>query len=153
MGWASRKIRRLPVAAGKGSAVQMVMQRFPAEVRALRQRAVDACLVVVVDGDADGAAIRRRQLREACMEAGIAAPQAMDRVLICVPTWEIETWLAYLAGEDVDESSKDYPKLDKERRCASHAAELVRMCHERHLRQPSPESLQDACAEFRRLFP
>ena len=125
MGWNPRQVRRLPLIDGKGSAVQYVTRQFPEELRALRRRAVDACLVVVIDGDADGVAARKEQLLRSCSNAGIELPRPEDRVLVCTPTWNIETWLAYLSGETVDEALKNYP---------------------------FPLSLEAACENYRRLF-
>lgn len=153
MGWDSGQITLRPLVMGRGSAVQFVTEQFPKEILALRRRAVDAYLVVLIDGDAHGVAKRRAQLVQSCAAAGIAAPHAEDKVLVCVPTWNVETWLAYLDGETVDESSKNYAKLERPRECGRHVAALVQMCRERRLRQPYPASLDDTCSEYRRLFP
>ena len=73
-------------------------------------------------------------------------------VLICVPTWKIETWLAYLKGETVDETNKNYDKLPRPRECQPMVDELVVMCRERTLRPPAPASLEDTCTNYRRVF-
>ena len=73
-------------------------------------------LVVMVDGDASGVRARKASLSKACTEQGVPPPRDSDNVLVCVPTWNIETWLAYLAGDPVNESRKDYPRLTQTKR-------------------------------------
>lgn len=71
-------------------------------------------------------------------------------VVVAVPTWNIETWLAYLRGESVDESRDDYPRLDKsESGCQPQVEALAEMCRRRELREPPPPSLTAACREVR----
>lgn len=73
-------------------------------------------------------------------------------MLVCVPTWNIETWFSYLGGETVDETQPDYPRLSHERDCDPFAKELATMCRHQELRSPSPTSLQDACNNYQRVF-
>ena len=95
---------------------------------------------------------RRAQLDTECDEKGIPRRKDGERVLVIVPRRNIETWLAYLAGGEVDEE-KRYPRLDRERDCGQRADELFRMCHEKQrLREPAPPSLREACDdEYPRL--
>ena len=153
MGWKKHKIRTRPISNGQGSAVQRVLNEFPVELTSLRQRPVAAYLVVLIDGDASGASARRTELDQACGVANIPVLGPADNVLLCVPTWNIETWLAYLDGEIVDETSKNYPRLERPRQSGRHVAALAQMCRERQLRSPFPPSLDAACSEYRRLFP
>lgn len=149
-----KRNRRSEVAPdGRGSAEQFVRTEFPRQLKALREKGDEQVyLVVMIDGDAAGPSRRRRQMDEACRAEGIEPPSETERVLICTPTWNIETWLAYLAGEEVDESRGDYPRLPRESECKSHAITLATMCRESRLRSPVPASLEDACAEYRRVF-
>ena len=71
----------------------------------------------MMDGDADGPAARLQQLGKACRDAGIAERTAEERVALFIPTWNIETWLAYLDGEPVQEGNSGYPRLAAEREC------------------------------------
>jgi hypothetical protein len=110
--------------------------------------------VVVVDGDDKGVERRLNELAGACQTENIAPRQNDDRVVIAVPTWNIETWLAYLSGSDVDESRPDYPRLGRQRDCQPHVDRLTEMCRQGALRPPAPLSLEAACAEYRsRLQP
>ena len=153
LGWQLRDIRIRKSPAGRGSAEQFVRDHFPDELRAVRsKRGEEAYLVVMIDGDAKGVAGRRTSLNAACDERQIAPFSDDDQVLICVPTWNIETWFAYLDGEVVDESRRDYPRLDRPRDCGPRVQTLADMCSKNTLRSPSPPSLEDTCARYRRVF-
>lgn len=151
MGWKSRDFRVTKSPSGRGSAAQFVREHFPDELTAYRrqQSRVNVALVVMQDGDTEGVEKRLTVLDAACREKGIDPRQPGERVAIFVPTWCIETWLAYLDGETVDEARKDYPRLPRERDCAPHVNVLVEMCHYKSLRDPAPRSLEMACKEYR----
>lgn len=153
VGWNLRDIRVEKAPRGRGSAEQYVRERFPGELRAVRsKRGEKVYLILVVDGDDQGSAGRTASLKRACIEQQVDPPSSSDQVLVCVPTWNIETWLAYLGGEAVEESSPDYPRLDRPSDCSPHVRNLVEMCRNRTLRAPYPRSLEDACTRYRRLF-
>ena len=153
-GWELRDLTPVVSPAGRGSAEQFVRHRFPQELQELRsKRGEQVYLVVMVDGDTSGVAKRKASLGAACKEQGVAPPGDADNVLICVPTWEIETWLAYLGGETIDETKKLYRKLPKQSECQPMVNHLVEMCRDRALREPAPASLKDACTSYRRVFP
>lgn len=143
------RIERAPNA--KGSAEQYVRTHFPRELREyrLRRHRIEQALVVVVDPDTMDPATRVEQLEAAAANAGQDRRQPGERVAIFVPRRNIETWIAYLDGKTVDET-KSYPKLDRQRDCQSSVETLHRMCQQRTLRQPAPESLTTACAEYHR---
>lgn len=151
MGWPMRRLRVEKAPAAGGSAEQFVRERFPIELDAYRRRRgqVGIALAVMQDGDAHGRAGRLGAFAEACKAAEIPARQADDRVAIFVPTWNIESWLAYFDGTNVDETKRDYPRLQRERDCGAHVDRLVAMCRGQGLRQPAPDSLTAACDEYR----
>ena len=134
-----------------GSAEQFVRERYPVELKALRSRHAKTVLIVVIDGDSDGVQMRRASLAAACGAANVEDRTADEPVVVIVPTWNIETWLAYLAGGAVDETSGGYPRLDKEGDCQPHVEALAAMCEQGHLRTPAPASLQDACGEYEKF--
>jgi hypothetical protein len=98
----------------------------------------------------DPVAARMTELANACHEAGVPVRFPEEGVLVVVPTWRIETWLAYLDGAAVDESKRNYPRLQRERDCAPHVDTLVAMCRSKELRPPAPHSLAAACTEWDR---
>ena len=108
-------------------------------------------LVVMIDGDQRGLEKRRGDLKAMCDKQDVRFVEPKDRVLIVVPTWRIETWLAYLGGMDVDETKSDYPKLKRPRECQRHVEALAGMCRNNKLRPTAPESLVAACKEYRRI--
>lgn len=148
MGW-SKPFRVVMAPPGQGAADAFVRRRFVKELREHRRRHVDRAVVVMVDGDARGVARRIRELDEACQESGVPPRSGEDRVAVFVPTWSVETWLAYLDGETVTQDRQDYPRLRRERECREHVDRLVEMCRAGSLRQPEPPSLLAACDEFR----
>lgn len=146
----NRDIRTLALPAGCQSGEQWVRERYPHELRAIRQ-GQDAYLLVVTDADTHSTEARRAQLDTECERQGVARRSDADRVLVIVPRRNIETWLAYLEGADVDEC-KRYRKLSRERDCSEHARRLYTMCHvARQLRAPVPPSLRKACEEYPKL--
>lgn len=104
----------------------------------------------MVDGDERGVAARQNELAGECRKQGLSVRFPEEGVLVVVPTWRIETWLAYLDGQTVDESRRDYPRLPRKRDCAPHVETLVAMCRRNELRQPAPDSLEAACVEWNR---
>ena len=138
---------------GRGAAEQFVRSRFISEIESERRSHVNQYVIVVMDGDRFGVSGRLRQLDEACDQKEVRRRDSKDRVAVFIPTWNIETWFAYLDGSNVDEELKDYPELDKKRIQAC-VQSLADMCRERKLREPAPESLFEACLEYdQRLRP
>ena len=140
------RIKRSP--AGRGAADQFVEQKYVTELCGGRMTHVATTLVLLTDGDAIGVEKRMRRLDEACRRRGVEPRSPADRVAVFVPTWNVETWLAYLNGETVDERRRDYPRLPRPRDCIEHVRVLARMCRSGKLRTPAPESLRAACKEY-----
>ena len=150
------RVQRVEVSPkGRGSGEQFVRERFAKELayyRARRHR-VEQALIVLIDADLRDVAARIRQVESACAEKGGQQRGPDERVAIFVPARNIETWLAYLHGQNVDEN-KTYPRLARERDCQRHVDGLYDMCQRGALKEPAPPSLEAACAEYRsRLTP
>ncbi|MDE0524556.1 MAG: hypothetical protein OXH79_21655 [Boseongicola sp.] len=150
LNWDTREMRVARVRAGMGSGEQFVRTRLPIELKAYRQNRnrVAYALVVMIDGDNQGVKGRIQQLTDECREFEICMPQKGEKVAVFVPTWNIETWLAYLDDQDVDERKADYPRLERPRECKRHASVLAESCRSGELRQPAPASLEAACHEY-----
>jgi hypothetical protein len=101
----------------------------------------------MLDADCDEISARINALDAACAALRIPARQDNDPVAIFMPKRNIETWIAYLNGENVNESNA-YPKLPRERDCINAVKTLKEMCDKRKLRAPFPESLHRACEEY-----
>lgn len=102
-----RKIDASPRA--RGSAAQYVLERYTDAVRQWRAESHDANvgLLVVVDGDEHGVAWRRQQLAQKLKESKQEPIAPSDPVAVIVPTWHIETWIAWLCGHrPIDERTR-----------------------------------------------
>ncbi|AUX40688.1 uncharacterized protein SOCE26_020890 [Sorangium cellulosum] len=102
-----RKIDASPKA--RGSAAQYVIERYTEAVRQWRVESHDpnVGLLVVIDGDEHGVARRRQQLAQRLKESKLEPIAPSDPVAIVVPTWHIETWIAWLCGHrPVDEQTR-----------------------------------------------
>jgi hypothetical protein len=154
-GWSTRRLRVEMAPPGRGSAVQFVRERFPKELSAYRsnRNRVAQGLIVMLDGAAEGVVGRFDELAKVCERQGVKPRDHEEHVAIFVPTWNIETWLAYLGGTNVDESKSDYPRLDRPRDCQQHVDRLYKMCQQKELRQPAPVSLAAACQEYGTRMP
>ena len=131
-----------------GAGERFVRDQFPAFLDAVRKR--DGILVTMIDGDNHSIEKRLRQLDETCSKRGVSPRQPNDKVVVFVPVRNIETWLAYLDGEAVNETDT-YPKLRKESECIRHVNALYDMCKTGRLRSPAPPSLETACQEYHLL--
>lgn len=135
--------------ARSGAGDQFVMDKFPSYLDAVRKRG--GILVTMIDGDRYGVSRRLKQLNESCGRSGVSPHSTGDKAVVLVPVRSIETWLAYLDGEEINET-RTYPKLRRERECKRHVDALVEMCETETLRSPSPPSLDVACQEYHRVF-
>jgi len=147
-GWRSDQIRDARLPSGKGAGDQWVKQNYAREVRALRAaRHVSKGLIVIVDADSSTVTGRKKQLSEELSQAGVADRTPTECIVIAVPRRNIETWIHYLDGKTVDESSA-YQKLSRASACGGAVSSLKQMCDDGSLREPFPPSLGDACDEF-----
>lgn len=148
-----RRLRVEKAPRGHGAAEQFVRQRFPSELVEHRRTAASMAqvLIVILDGDNVGVDGRQTALDQECLAAGIETRRDDESVLVVVPTWNIETWIAYLDGQTVDETRPDYPRLNRERECQPRVVSLVAMCRNGELRIPAPTSLEAACTEYMRI--
>lgn len=146
-GWTKRQIRVEKAPAGDGAAEQWVRLRYPVEVRALRSKPhIAKLLVVVIDGDNRTPAERVAELDQSLEGEKLEKRSPDEPIIVIVPRRNIETWIAYLRGEDIDEQGA-YPKLERERDCGPWVQSLKEMCDKGALRKPVPASLMAACGE------
>jgi len=143
-GWEPRAIRVDRAPGGRGAGEQFVREFFGRVVRSVRSGHVETYVVAMIDADTGTVAEHVEQL-----DARLAPRRTRDeRVAVFVPRRSIETWLAYLGGEDVDETI-EYPRATRERECAPLVRLLKEMCDRSELRRPAPDSLLRACDEWR----
>lgn len=134
-----------------GSAEKLVRANYPDELKKLRAAPhIAKGLVVCIDEDTKGAGRREEQLAEALKVVAMTALSADEKVLHLVPARNIETWIAYLDGKDVDEATA-YPKLQFQSQCGPMILALKSMCEAGRLRLPAPPSLERACIAYRKF--
>lgn len=158
-GWTSHDWRVEKSPRGQQSGEQWVRERLPVELRAMRSRG-NTVILALTDGDGQEVEERINQLRRHC-ESKIDGPRGRESVpfvktgepvAILVPKRNIETWLAFLRGEAVDENrEKPYPKYDAESDCRDQAKELHKRCDEKNLGNGAPQSLVAACEQYKNL--
>ena len=150
LGVSPRSIRVVKSPKGRGSAEHWVKLQYAQEVRHLRagRHIIGRALVVLIDEDTASTQSRQSALATSLEQAGFP-PRAHDEQIIhAVPARNIETWLAYLDGQTVDEQTA-YPKLEQQRDCKKQVETLKVMCDSRKLKEPAPSSLVATCSEFR----
>jgi hypothetical protein len=139
--------------AGKGDAARFVSARYPAELEARRRDSVHRSLAVILDEDTLGVARRQKQLDDCCREEGIDPRRADDRVGIFIPARNIETWLRYLEGQEVNDT-KDYSPRGSHKpiSCKFHIERLGQLCVAGALPEAAPPQLKAACGEVGRIL-
>ncbi len=105
----------------------------------------------MIDADRSTVEDRLEALDTACDRAGIVPRANGEPVAVFVPRRNIETWIEYLQGHDVNETDA-YPKLSRERGCAEPVRKLKAMCDAGQLEEPAPPSLAAACTEYQARF-
>lgn len=101
-GWGvkPRAIRVPPYPSGKGSGKKYVENQISQEVAALRQRHASTILLAIQDADE----LSLEQLKFN-LDAKLQPSRGDNEpIAYIIPKWHIETWIAYLNGEKVDES-------------------------------------------------
>ena len=150
-------IRFFPCPGGSQSGEQFVRSRYPLEVKEYRKQAnhLSVGLVVLIDADTKTIQERLQQLDDALRENSQPLRQQNEKIAIFVPKRNIETWIHYLQGENVDENTeKPYPKFpNNESICKPYIEELVSQCSQGNLNENAPLSLQAACGELQRILP
>ncbi|MBF0477137.1 MAG: hypothetical protein HQK59_15205 [Deltaproteobacteria bacterium] len=150
MGWNTRELRVEKSPSAGGSAEQWVRQRFPIELKAYRRRRQQAAsaLIAIIDADLRSVHDRITEFEDECNSMGMPFRTNDEAVAIFVPKRNIETWIHYLNGEEVNEDYT-YPKLDKERGCRPAVNNLVGLCKSTGIEPEAPLSLSAACKEYR----
>lgn len=150
-GWKAHDIRERIAPPGVISGEQWVRERFPGELDAVRGRGRHTVLVVGTDADTMSVNARTASasLDQACQTQGVAKRTGQDPVVMVVPKRNIETWFAYLRGENTNEVDR-YPRYDKESDCQAIVRELDERCRsQQRLHAPLPDSLRRTCLAFK----
>jgi hypothetical protein len=152
-GFEPRKIEIRKSPKGKGSGAGYVLDLYPEEVRIHRRRAMhlSTCLAVVIDADTHTVEARLNQLDSRLEGDSQQKRQADEKIAVFVPKRNIETWIHYLRGEPVDETTA-YLKLSRESECKPDVDKLVNEICRAELPSDAPPSLHIACDELQRVL-
>lgn len=104
-------------------------------------------LIVVIDADTKEVQDRINEFEKACNIKQVQFRVNDDAVAISVPKRNIETWIYYLNGQQVNETDA-YQKLERERLCQPAIKNLVKLCKTTGLAEDAPSSLVAACHEY-----
>lgn len=153
-GWGAKPhaIRVPPYPNQKGSGKKHVEDNISAETKALRTRHASTILLVIQNADEQSVEQARGNLDDKIEPARTDN----DPIAYIIPKWHIQTWIAYLAGEKVDESDKKtyalkYRAISVTKQAHPFIDTLAEDCRgNRELASP-PDSLVAACEEFERI--
>lgn len=145
------RFEKLPSGTGE----QWVRERYPNAVSAYRERAsrVATAMVTVIDADTGTVAHRSAQLQSALSESAIDARRDQEKIVHLIPKRNIETWVAFLNGRDVNEVDDYKHEVKAEGLQPKSAAQAFFS----RSRQPDPPanallpSLRDGLREWARL--
>jgi hypothetical protein len=147
-----RAMRVRPYPAGKGSGKKYVMDNISLEVNALRGRHPSTILLVIQDADEFSV-----EQVKASLDDKLQSPRDKnEQIVYIIPKWHIETWIAYLAGEDVDETDKKtykskYLEISERKDAHSFIDKLAGNCRKNIQLELPPDSLVAACGEVGRI--
>jgi hypothetical protein len=145
-------IRTPPYPNGKGSGKKYVEGNLSLEAEALRKRHASTILLVIQD--ADELFVDRVKSN---LDAKIQPPRRdTEPIVYIIPKWHIQTWIAYLDGEAVDEADKNtygekYSKISVQKDAHRFTDRLADNCKENIQLESPPNSLVAACEEFNRI--
>ena len=135
---------------GNAGSLALGCKKNPDELRAYKQKKnnLSLALIVMIDADLKSQDERKLYLEMECRKANVVREND-DAVAIFVPTRNIETWIAFLRGEQIDETT-DYKPLKKgeESFCLPSVKALLEVCRKRQLPPDPPSSLCNACSEY-----
>ena len=136
---------------GKGAGFVYVLQQFPAEVIEHRRNAnrIETSLFVFIDADELGVDQRKKQLLDTLTKNGIAPIQQGERIFIFVPARNVETWIHWCEGNDVDEVTP-YKKAKLQSDTKIPIRDFARRCRTGVPIDHTPPSLTLACQGFLR---
>jgi len=135
---------------GKGSGEQFVRNRYPHELKAIRRRHAMLTLITAIDADTKERNEIIRSLDAVCAGSGIEPNTDRDNVALVIPKRNIETWITWLNGQPVDETTA-FPRLPNESACQPAVEKLYDLCTQNDTPPNIPDSLAKTCIEYRKV--
>jgi hypothetical protein len=127
--------------------LQSKVRRYPGELTAL---------VVVVDSDQEEVSARKRRFDEELQKVSMSPRTDSDRVAICIPKWNIETWIGWLASPSAgyDETRSYEEPVTKELVAKRISIQAVVAAWDNPLAssEKALPSIRDARSEFDRIL-
>lgn len=145
-----RKIRKVPLPAGKGAGEQYVRQKYAAEVQAHRSQKnhLSVRLCVFIDADTEPVSVRHQQLNEVLKAAEQKPREKGEGICLLVPKRNVETWIHHINVGGADEEKDFKPKTADE----CHAAvKALAQAKGQAVRSPEPPSLTAGREELAKL--
>lgn len=153
IGFESHKIRPNTAPPGIGSGAQYVRENYSKELLGYRKKSKRLSLRLIIVTDADNLPVvgRQRQLSASLASAGVPDPTPDEAVALLIPKRNIETWIFYLFGQDIDETT-EYRHLDRVGDCKPAVDRLVAWYRSGwSLPHNCPDSLRRAVEELKRI--
>ena len=144
----------VPYPEGQGSGEQHVREHYAEELKAFRRRTASTILIVVIDADDQTVQTRHDQLNSQATSAGLAIRQDNEAVIHVIPKRHIETWLAYLDGNSVNENDSyksQYQFRNRESNAHPLIDNLADKCKVRMELADAPNSLVQVCREYEQI--
>ena len=148
----ARKIRVKNYPCGDGCGEAFVKREFPKEVKILRSTGYNK-KVLIVCTDADNLSVneRKRILMTGLEDEQSCRDLSGEQIIIWIPKREIETWIRFLRGEDVD-IEKSYRHSGNPVRCREETKVFSLYCQGiKDIDCKNVRSLEDAKAEYTRV--
>lgn len=154
LGFEPHQLRFRELPAGKSAGEQFVRKRYPIEVKEYRQKVPTNAvgLLVIIDSDLRSLGERYKQLNNELTAKQMQPRQQNEHIPILIPKRNIETWIHFLRGKQVNEADA-YPKLKVPSECWDAADELVSCYHGNPLPPNTPSSLQEGVEELKARLP
>ncbi len=149
-----QKMRFRAVPHGKQAGEQYVRQTFAQEVKTHRAEVTYRAsirLVAMLDADIYSIQQRLQHLDTELENVGQVKRQSDEKIAVFIPKRNIETWIHYLMGTEVDETTA-YAKFNHESDCKPYIENLAQNICPVGLPLNAPPSLHHACDELKRIL-
>ena len=154
-GYKPRRIRMKVNPKGEGSGEQFVRETLAPEVQAYRQKSSygkgGIALVAMIDADNLSIEQRIEQIDRSLRSEGLDRIQPTERIAIFVPERNIETWLRYANGLEI-EPGQAYPKRRHQSTCKNEVEQFVNVICRTGPPADAPPSILHACEQLAKIL-